>query len=163
MASLTSQISRCYASNRRTSKPFDLRILGLGGATEAQLCKAFPEYDRWQVDFRTESLDEYRDKTERTIVYLSADAEEVLEEIDPNCAYVIGGLIDRNHHKNAASDRAKALGLKTARLPLSEHVRLNSSAVLTIVHVYELLCKQRELGNWKDAIDAVLPDRKRLE
>ena len=158
-----SQISRCYAINRRTTKPYDLKVVGLGGATEVRLRKAFPEYDHWQVEFCSESLEKGKMETDLNMIYLSADAEETLETIDPNCTYIIGGLIDRNRFKNAATDRAKALNVRTARLPLSEHVRLNSSAVLTIVHVYDLLCRQRELGNWADAIHAVIPERKRLD
>lgn len=108
-------------------------------------------------------MEEYKTETDPNVIYLSADAEETLETIDPNCTYIIGGLIDRNRFKNAATDRARTLNVRTARLPLSEHVRLNSSAVLTIVHVYDLLCRQRELGNWTDAIRAVIPERKRLD
>ena len=40
-------------------------------------------------------------------VYLSPDAAEPLQDIDPETAYVIGGLVDRTVIKNASLNRAK--------------------------------------------------------
>ena len=65
------------------------------------------------------------------------------------------------------------MGIPTAKLPLGDHIKLKSSQILTIVHgmrvasdirhyylVYEILCKRRELGGWKEAIETVIPQRK---
>jgi tRNA (guanine9-N1)-methyltransferase len=40
-------------------------------------------------------------------IYLSPDASEELLEIDPDAAYVIGGLVDRTVIKNASLNRAE--------------------------------------------------------
>lgn len=42
-------------------------------------------------------------------MYLTADAEEELTSMSADEAYVIGGLVDRNRHKNLCKDRAKDL------------------------------------------------------
>ena len=42
-------------------------------------------------------------------MYLTADAEEELTTMSADEAYIIGGLVDRNRHKNLCKDRAKDL------------------------------------------------------
>ena len=49
------------------------------------------------------------------IVYLSADAEETLTELDPSCLYVIGGIVDRNRYKRLTFDKANRLHIRTAK------------------------------------------------
>lgn len=39
-------------------------------------------------------------------IYLSPDAPEQLTQIDPDAAYIIGGLVDRTVLKNASKYRA---------------------------------------------------------
>ena len=75
------------------------------------------------------------------IIYLSADAEEVLTELDSSYLYIIGGIVDRNRYKNLTFDKAKRLGIRTAklmfgyrfkfRLPLDQ-IKFSGSRVLTV-------------------------------
>jgi len=166
ISSLASQVCRCYSINRRGCQPFNLAVAGLGDdcRLRAELSRAYPEYKRWTVNFAQDPLEELlapevKDKT----VYLSADSDVVLDCLDENTTYVIGGLIDRNRHKNVAFERANTLGLPTARLPLLDHIKLKSSQVLSIVHVFEILCRSRECGDWGEAIRVAIPERKRFE
>lgn len=79
------------------------------------------------------------------IVYLTSDSENVLTELDKDAVYIIGGLVDHNHHKGLSLKRAEEKGLRTARLPLSEHISIKTRTVLTIVHgkkCYERRTKQ---------------------
>lgn len=39
------------------------------------------------------------------LVYLTSDSPNVLEELDHKKAYVIGGLVDHNHHKVRLASR----------------------------------------------------------
>ncbi|NXU06615.1 TM10B methyltransferase, partial [Buphagus erythrorhynchus] len=57
-----------------------------------------------------------------TIVYLTPDSENVLEDIDPDKVYVLGGLVDESIHKQLTLRRAQEQRLQTARLPIREYM-----------------------------------------
>lgn len=54
------------------------------------------------------------------LVYLSADADVIMERFEPQCVYVIGGLVDRNRHKGVTHTKAVQQGVRTLRLPIGE-------------------------------------------
>lgn len=66
------------------------------------------DYRRWgrfkMLEDRLESICAVQGT--ENFVYLSADASDVLKEIDPSKSYIIGGLVDRNRHKVANSVKA---------------------------------------------------------
>jgi len=61
-----------------------------------------------------------------------ADSPNELQALDSGKAYVIGGLVDRNRHKDLCASRARAAGIATARLPVGQHFKLTAAAVLTV-------------------------------
>lgn len=63
------------------------------------------------------------------LVYLTADSQDELDELDSSKIYVIGGIVDRNKHKGICYQRAQEAGIATARLPIRKHVNLQTSAV----------------------------------
>ena len=97
---------------------------------------------------------------DKELVYLSSDATDTLTELDPNCAYIIGGIVDRNSMKGATFRKATQQGIRTAKLPLKEYCSMSSTPVLTVNHVFEILIRYRELGSWTEAFSKVLPQRK---
>ncbi len=70
---------------------------------------------------------------------LHADAQDELSELNPKCAYIIGGLVDRNRYKGLCKTKAEAGGIKTARLPIGDYVKLLAAPVMTVNHVRHLL------------------------
>eukprot|EP00962_Isochrysis_galbana_P000233 scaffold60_cov83-Isochrysis_galbana.AAC.1 len=46
------------------------------------------------------------------------------QELDPTCYYVIGGLVDHNKEKGLTHRLATKAGLRTARLPIDEHMQV---------------------------------------
>lgn len=54
--------------------------------------------------------------------YLSSEADEVLEELDENTVYIIGGIVDHNSQKGLCKRLADEKGVRTARLPIDRHV-----------------------------------------
>ena len=94
------------------------------------------------------------------LVYLSSEADTVLHSLEPHTAYVIGGLVDHNHHKGLCYEEATKLGVKTARLPIDEFINMKTRKVLAVNHVYEILALVTQGKSWKDSFLEVLPDRK---
>jgi len=77
-----------------------------------------------------------------SLVYLTADSETLLAELDPSQVYVIGGIVDHNRHKLLTFSKAQREGLKTGRLPIRESgVALTTSAVLTVNHVFDIIAR----------------------
>ncbi|TRY92552.1 hypothetical protein DNTS_029826 [Danionella cerebrum] len=94
------------------------------------------------------------------VVYLTSDSPNVLEELDESKAYVIGGLVDHNHHKGISFKRAQELGVAHAQLPLGTFIKMNSRKVLAVNHVFEIILAFLEKRDWKEAFFTVLPQRK---
>lgn len=72
----------------------------------------------------------------RQLVYLSADADEELSTLSEDEVYIIGGIVDRNRHKNLCQSKAEGLGIRTARLPIGTFIdNLPTRKVLTVNQV----------------------------
>ncbi|XP_035881994.1 tRNA methyltransferase 10 homolog A isoform X3 [Phyllostomus discolor] len=95
---LHKQIQRCYAENRRALHPVQFYLTSHGG----QLKKNMDENDKgwvnWKdIHIKPEHYSEFIKKED--LIYLTSDSPNVLKELDESKAYVIGGLVDHNHHK----------------------------------------------------------------
>lgn len=162
--SLSQQIIRCYAQNKRAVKPVDLEIYGL----EGELLKRFEgpirnQHLTWQaskpkrISFHNEA---YGLENKENLVYLSSDSDNVIESLEPGKHYIIGGIVDKGRYKNLCNDKAKNQGLVTGRLPIEEYIKISGRKVLTCNHVFEILLKFLETKDWKTAFEQVLPVRK---
>jgi tRNA (guanine9-N1)-methyltransferase len=51
-------------------------------------------------------------------------------------------------------------GIRMAKLPIRDHLRMVSTHVLTVNHVFDILLNFQSTGDWASAISKVLPQRK---
>jgi tRNA (guanine9-N1)-methyltransferase len=189
LKSLTQQIMFCYGINRRHDNPASLYLTGVGPLVTANLSKSnfqhwigttieskdYIDLPYFSVTSQTapahgEAAPDAAEVTGndngtcptkvKTLVYLTSDAEETIETLDPNCAYIIGGIVDRNKFKGATYNKAVAQGVRTAKLPIKENFDLGATHILTVNHVYGILLNFAKYQDWRQAIKEVLPSRK---
>ncbi|KAJ6638578.1 Farnesol dehydrogenase, partial [Pseudolycoriella hygida] len=153
------QLLWVYTINRKSPMPLHLHYTGLkpGGAIQ-QTLQRNDGYQNWDIKITENSF--MTTFNPEKIVYLTSDSDNVLTELDKESVYIIGGLVDHNHHKGLCLKRAEEKGLRTARLPLAEHISIKTRAVLTIVHVFDILLKVSQGQSWQNALIDVLPSRK---
>lgn len=127
------QLLRVYTTNRKSPSPIHLHYMGLkSGGRIQNVLEKHNGYENWDVKITNDSYTTLRDKDK--IIYLTSDSDNVLTELESDAVYVIGGLVDHNHHKGLTLDLATQAGVRHARLPLSEHIEIKTRTVLTIVH-----------------------------
>jgi len=64
-------------------------------------------YQFWAVTPHDENVKDMGQILNKKLIYLSPDAELPLDKIEPDTAFILGGLIDRSIIKNASFYRAK--------------------------------------------------------
>lgn len=165
ITSLSNQITRAYSAKRHCQYGMDLEITSFSGNLKQRFDSAISQYNSWKgITFTNEPLSSRlpEDMHERLkFVYLTADTDNVIEELQPDHVYIIGGIVDKNRHKNICRDKAQELGLTMGRLPIDKYIKLNSRQVLATSHVFEICCKWFENDkDWAAAFNQVLPPRK---
>lgn len=123
----------CYAVNGRCVSPAHLWLTGCEGEMENQL-KRIPGFDKWIVEKENKCYIEALQHRKDDLVYLTADSETVLENLDLNKIYIIGGLVDRNRWKGITMKKAEEQGIQTAKLPIANFMKMSSSQVLILIH-----------------------------
>ncbi|KAM9717344.1 tRNA methyltransferase 10 homolog B [Menidia menidia] len=163
---LAAQLRRLYGSNRKSRRPFHLFLTELraGGRLHRECVRMNDGFLNYTMEITEEScLDLFPPET---VVYLTPDAEEALETVDPDKVYVLGGLVDESIQKKLSLGRASLLGVKTARLPLDEHMQKRPNArnfhskILAVNQVLDILLTFSETGSWIRALEAGVPPGK---
>ena len=95
------------------------------------------------------------------LVYLTADSEHELEDFKDDEVYIIGGIVDRNRYKNLTLNKANEQGIRHARLPIRDHLKMSGTHVLTVNQTLDIIHAQLELRDWDQAMDRAVPMRKR--
>jgi tRNA (guanine9-N1)-methyltransferase len=172
--SLRQQIMYCYGNNKRHKNPALVHLTGLGPLLSVSLIEQNHAENWTGMEMTTEeyiNLPEYsiaydedvKSGVKKQLVYLSSDAEETLDTLDVNCAYIIGGIVDRNSLKGITYKKAISQGIRTAKLPIKENYSLAATHILTVNHVFEILLNYASFGNWTQAMQTVLPQRKSVK
>ncbi|KAF8897906.1 guanine-1-methyltransferase-domain-containing protein, partial [Infundibulicybe gibba] len=166
ISSLCSQLAYTYSVNRAAAFPFRLLYTGLSGRTFARLERMSDAgYKRWtHTEWWHDGYDRLWKEdpdVRESVVYLTADADEELAELDPGTTYIIGGICDHNRYKNLCLNKARDGPIRAARLPIGRYLAaLSTRKVLTVNQVFEILIKWVELRDWAQALEHVVPKRK---
>jgi len=161
--SLTSQLQYVYGKNRNAKCPFNILITSVSGVCREQLQKN--NCEKWKgvtvEDGHYTQLPQLIQNKDN-IVYLSAEAQEDLVDVEDGKYYVIGAIVDRNRYKGLSQSAAEQHGIRSARLPLHLcELAANACKVLTCTHVYELLQTFASNGkDWPKALLSTVPKRK---
>ena len=62
--------------------------------------------DNWHVTRQQIPYIDYFQERKADLVYLTADSPNELSELDSSKLYIIGGIVDRNRHKNICFNKA---------------------------------------------------------
>ncbi|XP_037539041.1 tRNA methyltransferase 10 homolog B [Nematolebias whitei] len=160
---LAGQLRRLYGSNRRAAQPFHLILTDL--REDTQLYRECVRMNDGFLNYTMETtqqncLDLFPPEA---VVYLTPDAEEALQTVDADKVYVLGGLVDESIQKKLSLSRARELSVRTARLPIDEHmVKRNNvknfhSKILAVNQVFDILLTFSETGSWTQALQAWFP------
>lgn len=166
IVSLSNQVTRSYSAKRHCEYDLPLRISSFNKSLKSRFDKSVTQYHQWQgINFSTnDTLKELLPSDPKELqkfVYLTADTDEIIQDLEPDHTYIIGGIVDRNRYKKLCVNKAKELGIRVGKLPIDKYIEINGRQVLATSHVYELCCKWFELGkDWEKAFNDVLPARK---
>lgn len=96
-----------------------------------------------------------------SVVYLSPDADEALDEVVETTVYVVGGIVDRNLHKGLTLGAAEAGRARAARLPFDEHLPEvpRGDRVLTVCACVGVLMGVHAGQGWREALEKSVPKR----
>lgn len=156
--SLVSQVTHLYGKNRVVEKPLNVYITSFNGKLAASL-RAMNGFEFWTgLTFEPKPYIDMFPKDR--LVYLSAESDVSLTELDDQDIYIIGGLVDHNRLKGICHKKATEQGIRTARLPIDEYMDLKTRKVLTVNHVFEILLAYSVHKDWTTALETVIPKRK---
>ena len=161
--SMAKQLTFCYSANTKAAVPLRLYLTGLAGSMGEFTRKHNSGFSNWAVHKCDGSYLEALADRKDDLVYLTADSEHELEDFKESDVYIIGGIVDRNRHKNLTLNKANEQGIRHARLPIRDHLKMTGTHILTVNQTLDIIHAQLELKNWEKALERVVPLRKRKE
>jgi len=130
-------------------------------------------HHRWKgVQISTQPYqDVLSDVPSEHLVYLTADSPNVINSLEKEKVYIIGGIVDKNRHKvspltsvltsqSLCFDKAVKQGIQHGRLPIGDYIKMAARHVLTVNQVLEIMLQWLETKDWETAFRAIIPARK---
>ncbi|XKL66190.1 hypothetical protein PGB90_009610 [Kerria lacca] len=148
------QVTRCYSVNRRSLNPIQLHFCNFTGKIETEIGKN-NGYKKWDIYFHENSYLDVFNKSD--LVYLTSESKNILETLEENKIYIIGGLVDHNAYKGISYQKAVHEDISHAQLPIKKYVQMKSRSVLTINHVFEILLKVSNGESWSKTLMSAIP------
>ncbi|OQR69979.1 mitochondrial ribonuclease P protein 1-like [Tropilaelaps mercedesae] len=156
-----------YSFNRRCSEPFNLTLCSLvdprqESTTPNQLTLPLIVYESLINNRSAPMPCEYTPQSVsdvfplEQVVYLSPEGEEELETLDEDTVYVIGVFVDKECQPGISAERARQLGVRSARFPV--RVRLfwdGNEKPLHLEQCLRVLHHVRNGRSWREAISRV--------
>eukprot|EP01122_Echinamoeba_exundans_P013750 TRINITY_DN6052_c0_g1_i1.p1 TRINITY_DN6052_c0_g1~~TRINITY_DN6052_c0_g1_i1.p1 ORF type:complete len:379 (+),score=99.12 TRINITY_DN6052_c0_g1_i1:65-1138(+) len=156
---LRNQLLHSYGVNMTREHPVIIDLPSYNGPI-AELMKAMAGFEQWKGVVKHEKGFEEVWPKEK-IVYLTAESDEVIQTLNPDEVYIIGGLVDHNRIKGHVHEKITKMGFRTARLPIEEYLEMKTRKVLTVNQVAEILIVvSTNGGNWRAAFEELIPKRK---
>ncbi|CAM9228168.1 unnamed protein product, partial [Chrysoparadoxa australica] len=140
IGSLVKQVTYVHNSNKNAAKPCTVHLTGMGPVMTEAMNKKSTGHANW-IEFTMSTKEFTECFPKEDLVYLTADSPDELSELTNDKVYIIGGIVDRNRHKMITQEKAEKLGVATARLPKLNELRMESSHVLAVNHVYDILLR----------------------
>lgn len=110
---MSSQLTRCYAVNRLSTRQVTLCVTSLNGRLLKRLQTAINnQHLRWKGVKFSDTEYEVTDANRDDLIYLTADSPDTVDDLEPGKSYIIGGIVDRNRYK---------VGRQTAWCPRIQH------------------------------------------
>lgn len=156
MGKVIKQLLRVYTENRRSKSSMQLHLTNFEGRVKEEM-ERHHGYENWDMNFHTESYLDIFPK--ERLVYLTSESDNVIESLEDDKVYIIGGLVDHNSHKGVCFEKAKKEGIAHGQLPIAEYFNIKSRKVFTINQVFEILLRVSEGKTFKEAFELILPKR----
>lgn len=96
MAKTAKQILRVYTRNRRAKAPMQLYLTNFNGRSKNEMAR-HDGHENWDINFYEQDYIDIFPKDK--LVYLTSESDNVINKLEDDKVYIIGGLVDHNAHK----------------------------------------------------------------
>lgn len=153
------QLKYAFSENRLDNRPFVMHLCNMNKDSQLwrEVGKEIPNIEKLPIKVHAEDITDIFPT--KNLVYLTPDAEDVIQEYDENDTYVVGGLVDKASRTPVTLAKAKRLNIRSVRLPLDRYIKFHSHKTLTLDQMTMILLELKRSQDWNKALQRV-PKRK---